>query len=806
MSLRSRLFPSGYTPFKYRLTASVLAVFIPVFLIVGGFSLSRAHRDYRDTQLQVEQDIVHSLQIIDEAYRILEATLEQQLGQAMERFLEAYEQAEGNPSDMDLSALQEEFGNELDLYIVDTDGVVTYSTVEHDLGLDLTGTPEAAAFFETLLEQKTFAPQRMSRETKTGKLRKFAYHSAPDGRWVLELAVKTEVIAAYLERLDPVAVADRLVATNAILDQVRVLDMDGWEVSVSDPVAPDEELTAVVHEVIEHRDTRELEHDGGARRYLYVELDDDESYQPAGVARVVELTYNRTQLTAELHSTLTVILLGALVTVLLAIHLANRTSEPILELEQEFTRAAEGDLTAYAQPRRRDELGSAARSFNRMMEQIRLLTYYDPVTGLPNHRVLLRDFERLAPSTQPPAPKAVLLVAANRFRQLNERIGYRDSNRVLHQAARRVEMHHHDTCFEYRGQSDEFILLLSGSTAHDDGPVVADALLRDLDAPYDVDGHQVSVSFSAGLALYPTHGVAIDELLKNAGFARNFARERQGARLQVFDPELLQDVLKTRRIINEVDDALRNRELFLEYQPLVNLETGEVVAAEALIRWRHPTDGIITPDNFIAATENNELIIRIGEWALQQACRDCAAWNEGLTDRPVKVCVNISARQFESPQFLPALRDALAEHGLAPQLLELELTESTVIENMQESVERLQALRAMGLRISIDDFGTGYSSLSYMVRLPIDTLKIDRSFISLLEHNKHAETVVSTIIAMGRSLNLALVAEGIETSKQLAALRNEACTTGQGFYFSRPIARERFMRTLRDDPYRVLVG
>gem|GEM_PF-3171762 len=806
MSLRSRLFPNDYIPFKYRLTASVLAVFIPVFLILGGFSFSRAYRDYHDTQLKVEQDVVHSLQIINEAYRILEAALEQQLRQAMDTFLAAYQGAGRDPSRIDLRALEKELGNALDLYVVDTDGVVTYSTVPYDLGLDISAGPEAEAFFNTLFEHNAFAAQRMSRETKTGMLRKFAYQATPDGQWVLELAVKTEVIAPYLETLDPVAVANRLVATNAMLDRVRVLDMDGWEVSVSDPVAADEELTAVVHEVIERRETREIELDGNARRYVYVELDDDNGFQHAGVARVVELSYNRTQLTAELRTTAAVMLIGVLVTMLLAIHLANRTSEPILELEQEFTRAAEGDLTAYAQPRRRDELGRAARSFNRMMEQIRRLTYYDAVTGLPNHRVLLHDYERLAPDAHSPTQIAVLLVAANRFRQLNERIGYRASNRVLYQAARRVEAHLNHTCLGYRGQSDEFVLLLSGPTAHDDGPIVAESLLRDLAAPYDIDGHQVSAGFSAGLALHPTHGAAIDELLKNAGFARNLARERQGGRFQIFDPEILYDVLKNRRIINEVDDALRNRELFLEYQPLVNLETGEVVAAEALIRWRHPTDGIITPDNFIAATENSELITRIGEWALHQACRDCAAWNADLRNHSVKVCVNISARQFESPEFVPTLRSALSEYRLAPELLELELTESTVIEDVHESIKRLETLRAMGLRISIDDFGTGYSSLSYMVRLPIDTLKIDRSFISLIEHNEHAKTVVSTIIAMGRSLKLALVAEGIENANQLATLRKEACATGQGFYFSRPVAPQRFIRTLRDDPYRVLVG
>jgi len=323
-------------------------------------------------------------------------------------------------------------------------------------------------------------------------------------------------------------------------------------------------------------------------------------------------------------------------------------------------------------------------------------------------------------------------------------------------------------------------------------------VLRSLHRPYWIEERRIEVRFSAGVALWPAHGSDVEELLKNAGFARNMARGQptEQQRVRVYEPELRRQVLDRRRTTEELSRALESGELFLEYQPIVDLDTGRVEAVEALVRWQHPAKGTLMPDSFVPVAESSELILRIGEWILEEACRDAKRWDrQGVSG--VAVCVNVSAAQFESPGFVRKVRHLLQEADIDPSLLEIELTESTVIQDVTESVRRLQELRDLGVRSSIDDFGTGYSSLSYMVQLPIDTLKIDRSFVAQLEHSDQARVVVSTIIGMANSLKLRLVAEGVENDRQRSIMRSESCRLAQGFYFSTPLKSNSLIELLR---------
>ncbi|MEN1760149.1 bifunctional diguanylate cyclase/phosphodiesterase [Anoxynatronum sibiricum] len=498
----------------------------------------------------------------------------------------------------------------------------------------------------------------------------------------------------------------------------------------------------------------------------------------------------------QFFTTLLLVMLGGILASLL---LARHFSHPIIELERLFTQASAGDLTVRATPHTRDEIGRAGHTFNVMMDRLADLTYYDPVTGLANQRVLHQDFRELTEPFKdeenvPLLP--LLLVAADNFKRINERFGYREGNQLLRMAGHRLQIYSGDHCRLYRGQSDEFILICHSYQGLAEAEKAAYVLLQKLQEPYELASEKVSITFSAGLATFPLQGETLDELLKNAGFAKNLAKEKGSGRLQVFDIAIQQQVLSSRIFEEEMSLALDRKEFLLEYQPLVDLKTGNIHTVEALIRWQHPVKGRLAPDLFIPAAENTGLINRLGKWALLEACRQNRQWmDQGL--RPVVMAVNISARQFESPDFVSYVRQALNESGLPPALLELEVTESAVIQQVEENIIRLNTLRSMGIRISLDDFGTGYSSLSYVVRLPIDTLKIDRSFVSILTSSRQAHTVVSTIISMGHSLGLTLVAEGIETLQQLAMVQEASCQLGQGYHFSPPLPAAKMEMLLR---------
>ena len=503
-------------------------------------------------------------------------------------------------------------------------------------------------------------------------------------------------------------------------------------------------------------------------------------------------------------TTLLVLAAGLFASLLLARHF----SYPVILLERLFTRAASGDLTVRAELKTRDEIGKAAASFNQMMERINQLTYYDSVTDLPNQRVLAEEFREETrrrneanTASYHPSFLSLLVMSPDHFRRINDQYGYATGDHLFRMAARRLQIYSGSSCRIYRGQSDEFILLCSDFHSTEQVMDAAHLLLQKLQDPYPLNGEgHVSLTFSTGMAFYPKHGDTVEELVKNAGFAKNMARDRGVGLLQLFDAALQHQILESRELEAMLPDALKNEQFRLEFQPIVSLTNGKIMGMETLIRWDHPEKGSIPPGLFIPAAERSGIIGRIGTWVLSEACRQYQEWLP-IMKEPVTLTVNLSARQFEAPEFFPYLRHILQKTGMDPRFLELELTESAVIQHVSESIETLQRLREMGLRIAIDDFGTGYSSLSYVVRLPIDTLKIDRSFISDMTHNRQARSIVSTLIAMGHALNLRLVAEGIETEEQLLFVRKESCHLAQGYFFSPPVRPDSMEQLLRQDTF-----
>jgi len=460
-------------------------------------------------------------------------------------------------------------------------------------------------------------------------------------------------------------------------------------------------------------------------------------------------------------------------------------SRPIINLQQLFNRAAEGDLTVRAAPKRKDEIGNAGQSFNKMMEQINNLTYFDAITGLPNFRVLAETFYQICDSLPENETVAIIIFGADSFSRINERYGYQKGNMLLSMITRKMQENLKKKWHLFRGQSDELIILCETSSQDQPAPEVARRLLKLLQIPNNLDNETVFLNFNVGIAYYPDHGETIEDLLKNAGFAKNLAKIEGPGKVKVFDADSKEQVLVSQKLEESLALAVTREELFLVYQPIMNLKNGSIRGLEALLRWKHPEEGHIPPGIFIPIAERSGLIHLIGQWVLLEACKQHALWSKKGSP-PLIISVNVSGKQLEMPDFMDTIHKTVQQTGIEPTQLELELTESSVVHQVEENMVRLKKLQDMGVKISIDDFGTGYSSLNYMVRLPVNSLKIDRSFITDLGKNSQSKTIVSTIIAMGKSLKLDLIAEGIETSEQLEIIRDNSCPMGQGFYFSKP--------------------
>jgi EAL domain-containing protein (putative c-di-GMP-specific phosphodiesterase class I) len=346
-----------------------------------------------------------------------------------------------------------------------------------------------------------------------------------------------------------------------------------------------------------------------------------------------------------------------------------------------------------------------------------------------------------------------------------------------------------------RQGGDEFVVLLSEVEQSDDAASTARRMLQAIAEPHSIGQHDLHVTASIGLSIYPDDGLDAETLIKNADTAMYQAKENGHQSYQFFKPAMNVRAVERQSIEESLRRALERREFALQYQPIVNLKTGEISGAEALLRWSHPTRGPVSPGQFIPVAEDCGLILPIGNWVLREACKQARAWADaGL---PLgTIAVNISAIEFRDEHFLEGVFGILKDTGLDPRSLELELTESVLMKRAESTESILKALRARGVQVAVDDFGTGYSSLSYLRRFPIDALKIDQSFVRQITTAPDETTIVTAVISMGRSLKLRVVAEGVETHEELMFLQAHQCDEAQGYFFSRPLPPEKFAKLL----------
>lgn len=531
------------------------------------------------------------------------------------------------------------------------------------------------------------------------------------------------------------------------------------------------------------------------------------------------LLFRRTDdVDAGLRRVRNTIIATGLGTLLLAVFasywVASRVSGSVRLLSDTVRQFGPDNLELRSDIRSRDELGELATSFNRMAdrlaantERIRYLAYYDALTGLPNGEAFKERLADAVARARVGESMAVVFLDLDRFKRVNDTLGHDSGDQLLREVGRRlVESTRRDDEVAYdassavvsRMGSDHFMVLLRNIAGPEDAAHFATRLDRHFSEPVKLGPHDVYVRASIGISVFPQDGRDAPTLLKNADVARHHAKDVGGSPFEFFSHALAANSTQHMTLESDLRKALERDQLLLHYQPQICLKTDRVVGAEALLRWQHPDRGLIPPAEFIPLAEVTGLIVDIGDWILHTAATEAKRWSETF-DHPIRVGVNISGVQFR-PDLVSTIQRVVSDVRIDPRLLDLEITESVVMQSAESTIRTLEELKRMGATLSIDDFGTGYSSLSYLRRFPIDTLKIDRCFITDLVRQPEDAAIVQAIIAMARSLQYRVIAEGVEDEQQVAFLREAGCDEVQGFVFAKPMPAEAFLRYVAERP------
>ena len=429
--------------------------------------------------------------------------------------------------------------------------------------------------------------------------------------------------------------------------------------------------------------------------------------------------------------------------------------------------------------------------------QLNHLAHHDVLTGLPN-RILLQDrlIQAMESACRQGRQLAVMFMDLDQFKHINDSLGHAIGDKLLQSVAQRLMgcVRHSDTISRQGG--DEFVVLLPYIENPEGAGFCAQKMLATLALPHRIDQHELHISVSIGISIYPDDGQDAETQIKNADIAMYQAKENGRNNYKFFEQDMNARAVHRQSVEVSLRRALERQEFVLHYQPKINLQSGTIVGMEALIRWQHPEQGLLLPAQFVSIAEDCGLILPIGRWVLREACLQARSWQQaGLP--PIIAAVNISALEFRNKDFLENIRAVIEETGLEPRYLELELTESVLMQDAASTDPMLHALANLGVKLAIDDFGTGYSSLSYLKQFPINTLKIDQSFVNQMCSNLDDAAIVSAVTSMGKSLKLCVIAEGVESSEQSAFLLAQHCDEGQGYYFGRPMVAEAFATLLQ---------
>ncbi|MES1190400.1 MAG: EAL domain-containing protein [Steroidobacter sp.] len=429
--------------------------------------------------------------------------------------------------------------------------------------------------------------------------------------------------------------------------------------------------------------------------------------------------------------------------------------------------------------------------------QMSYLARHDSLTGLPN-RILFNDrlTQAIALASRQQEKLVVLFLDIDRLKQINDSFGHAIGDRLLQMVAQRLLTCVRNSDTVSRQGGDEFLILLPEVAQARGAAVTAQKIMSALREPFCIDQHDLSVSASIGIATYPEDGNDAETLIKHADYSMYHVKDNGRGTYQFFTGKLNARAMERASLGNDLNHALARNEFVLHYQPQIDMASGCITGVEALLRWHHPLRGLISPDQFMPVAEQCGAVVPVGHWVLQQACRQARAWRDaGLA--PLRMAVNVSAVELRARRFVSGVREILYESGLDSHYLELELTETFLMQDAQSTAVVLHELKALGVRLALDDFGTGYSSLSHLKRFPIDALKIDQSFVCNLLANTDDASIVSAVISMAKNLRIRVVAEGVETQRQLDFLLQHGCAEGQGLFFSQPVGASELAQLLK---------
>ena len=489
--------------------------------------------------------------------------------------------------------------------------------------------------------------------------------------------------------------------------------------------------------------------------------------------------------------------------------LASSVTGRLKRLQHGLDLVANGAYEMRLSVERRDEIGMLTSAFNAMADdlrtgrdrlflemekerataqQVEYLAFHDRLTGLPNRSMFSSVLERgLKEAKRYDRQLGLFFIDLDRFKDINDTLGHEAGDQLLQEVARRLGSSLRDSDCVARLGGDEFVVILPDATDRDSLGAVAQKILGAIARPIPIHGQQFRMTASVGISVFPTDGADEPTLMKHADIAMYQAKEDGKNGFAFYSAEMNRNSIERLALESHLRHALEEQQFEVHYQPKIDCRTGNLTGLEALLRWKHPTLGNVSPATFIPVAEETGLIVPLGLWVLEAACCQHMAWRAQCVT-PLSIAVNLSARQFSHPRLLEDVRDVLARTGMEADYLEVEITESMLMRDVEQAITVLRAFKAMGIRVSVDDFGTGYSSLSTLKRFPVDCIKVDRSFIREVPSNDGDRAIANAIIAMGKTLGLSVVAEGVERIDQVDFLREHGCDELQGYYFSRPLA------------------
>lgn len=432
-------------------------------------------------------------------------------------------------------------------------------------------------------------------------------------------------------------------------------------------------------------------------------------------------------------------------------------------------------------------------------EKLISLAQHDPLTGLANRsKFHMTLSEKIEEAKRREEQFIVILLDLDNFKEVNDTLGHSIGDTLLKHTSKRINETLRNTDIIARLGGDEFAVIAQFKEIGEGSTHVAQRLIEELSRPIDLDYHQVNTGASIGISIYPHDGITPESLLKRADLAMYKAKRSGRNTFRFYDPVFELELTQSKMLQDELKVAIDRQQFELFYQPIIDTEKGQVVKAEALIRWRHPDKGLLSPAYFIEAAETNSMIIPIGQWVLKQAFSDCVKWQAHKKLKSIGVAVNLSPHQFRSEQLLTDIKRAIRYTRLLKNFITLEITETTLMEIGQDMIERLNQLHKLGVELAIDDFGTGYSSLAYLKQFPVNTLKVDRSFVSDIDHDPDDKVITKAIIKLGHSLNKNVIAEGIEKTTQLDTVNKYGCHLIQGYYFAKPMPFSELIKWMND--------